>query len=147
MKTGLSILIAVSLMIVSSCSSTKLSPVNILPGKWEGVSKKGKIVVLEFKTNHEVVLIHGQLKLKSTKGKRKVMYELDQSVSPNRIKLIIHQYNSLSTKPKTLGMIYKVLAPDTILIAIGNIAEEYPKSFEKVSPKDKTILVKQVGTQ
>lgn len=147
MKTGLPILIAVSLMIISSCSSTKLSPANILPGKWEGVSKKGKIIVLEFKTNQEVELIHGQVKLKSAKGKRKVVYELDQSVSPNRIKLIIYQYNNLTTKPKTLGMIYKILAPDTILIAIGNSAVEYPESFEKVSPKDKTILVKQAIAQ
>jgi len=134
-------------MIISSCSSTKLSPANILPGKWEGVSKKGKIIVLEFKTNQEVELIHGQVKLKSAKGKRKVVYELDQSVSPNRIKLIIYQYNNLTTKPKTLGMIYKILAPDTILIAIGNSAVEYPESFEKVSPKDKTILVKQAIAQ
>ncbi len=100
-----------------------------------------------FKANKEVELIHGRLKLKSVKGKQKVMYELNQSVTPNRIKLIIYQYNTISTKPKTLELIYKILAPDTILIAIAGEKGEYPESFEAVSPKDKTILVKQPTLQ
>ena len=71
------------------------------------------------------------------------MYELNQSVLPHRIKLVIYQYYAQKAEPRILGMIYKILASDTILIAIGNEIEEYPESFEQVAQKDKTILIKQ----
>jgi len=128
---------------IAGCSQNKYSANKILPGRWESISKKGKMVVLIFKANQEVELLHERFQLKSIKGKQKVTYTLDQSVTPNRILLTLNEYHTTNMKTKTLGLIYRILSPDTILIAIAEKSGKFPESFDTVDSKDKTVLVKQ----
>jgi len=132
---------------VSACGSKQFKAGLVLPGRWEGLNSKGKSVVLVFKANQEVVLMHDQAILQSVPGQHKVIYQTDQSKEPNILTLQIQSYATQAVKPRVLRLIFKLLSADTMLIAIGADHQKLPASFDQIPETDKTILVKQPPPQ